>query len=178
MAREVKRLTGSRQLCLAGGVALNCVANGKLLESKLFDRIWIQPAAGDAGGALGAALPRPTFTMDQRERRSSDPTECTAPTLAPTLRPADIGRVIRQYSAVAESFSSEEHLLNRVAQLLDEGNVVGWVQGRMEWGPRALGGRTILGDPRSAEMQRKMNVKIKYRESFPAVCAECSRRGC
>jgi carbamoyltransferase len=96
--------------------------------------------------------------------------------LGTDIERADIDRVIRQYSAVAESLPAEEHLLNRVAQLLDEGNVVGWVQGRMEWGPRALGGRTILGDPRSAEMQRKMNVKIKYRESFrpfaPSVLAE------
>jgi carbamoyltransferase len=176
MAREVKRLTGSRQLCLAGGVALNCVANGKLLESKLFDRIWIQPAAGDAGGALGAAFAAAHIHYGSARTPLVGPDRMQGSYLGTDIEPADIGRVIRQYSAVAESFPSEEHLLNRVAQLLDEGNVVGWVQGRMEWGPRALGGRTILGDPRSAEMQRKMNVKIKYRESFrpfaPSVLAE------
>jgi len=176
MAREVKRLTGSRQLCLAGGVALNCVANGKLLESKLFDRIWIQPAAGDAGGALGAAFAAAHIHFGAARTPLVGPDRMQGSYLGTDIERADIGRVIRQYSAVAESFPSDEPLLERVAQLLDEGNVVGWVHGRMEWGPRALGGRTILGDPRSPAMQRKMNVKIKYRESFrpfaPSVLAE------
>jgi carbamoyltransferase len=176
MAREVKRLTGSRHLCLAGGVALNCVANGKLLESKLFDRIWIQPAAGDAGGALGAAFAAAHIHYGAARTPLVGQDRMQGSYLGTDIERGDIDRVIRQYSAAAECFSLEEHLLERVAQLLDEGNVVGWVQGRMEWGPRALGGRTILGDPRSAEMQRKMNVKIKYRESFrpfaPSVLAE------
>ncbi len=176
MAREVKRLTGSGNLCLAGGVALNCVSNGKLVASGLFDRIWIQPAAGDAGGALGAAfaaahihfgLPRTPLTGLDRMQGSY---------LGDDIEPADIGRVVRKYAAVAETIPSDDQLLDRVAQLLDEGNVIGWVWGRMEWGPRALGGRTILGDPRSPEMQRKMNVNVKYRESFrpfaPSVLAE------
>jgi carbamoyltransferase len=176
MAREVHRLTGSRNLCLAGGVALNCVSNGKLLRSGLFDHVWIQPAAGDAGGALGAAqavahihfdLPRPAFTGLDRMRGAY---------LGGNIERGEVERLIRKYSAVAETYPEDAQLLDRVAELLDQGNVVGWVQGRMEWGPRALGGRTILGDPRSPEMQRKMNVNIKYRESFrpfaPSVLAE------
>ncbi|MHA3770825.1 carbamoyltransferase family protein [Verrucomicrobiota bacterium sgz303538] len=176
MAREVKRLTGSKNLCLAGGVALNCVSNGKLLESRLFDRIWIQPAAGDAGGALGAAFAAAHIHFGLPRTPLAGPDRMQGSYLGSNIERADIGRVIRKYSAVADTFASEEQLLDRVAQLLDEGNVIGWVQGRMEWGPRALGGRTILGDPRSPEMQRKMNVNIKYRESFrpfaPSVLAE------
>ncbi len=176
MAREVKRLTGSANLCLAGGVALNCVSNGKLLESGLFERVWIQPAAGDAGGALGAAYaaahihfgtPRAPLTGMDRMQGSY---------LGDKIESTDVDRVVRKYGAVAETYASDEQLFARVAQLLDEGNVIGWVQGRMEWGPRALGGRTILGDPRSSEMQRKMNVNVKFRESFrpfaPSVLAE------
>lgn len=176
MAAEAKRLTGSRNLCLAGGVALNCVGNGKLQRSGLFDRVWIQPAAGDAGGALGAALAawhlhfeRPRSTCGHLDRMRGS-------FLGPDVTDQDIARMIRHFSAVGEHFENFDDLCARAAAIMESGAVVGWVQGRMEWGPRALGNRSIIGDPRSPDMQRKMNVNIKYRESFrpfaPSVLAE------
>ena len=175
MATEAKKLTGSANLCLAGGVALNCVANGKLLRSGIADRLWIQPAAGDAGGALGAALcahhigrgnPRTTGGTD-RMRGSY---------LGPEPEEADIRRVVGRYRAVGRRFDDLGALCARAAELLDGGQILGWVRGRMEWGPRALGGRSIVADPRNPEIQKKLNLKIKYRESFrpfaPSVLAE------
>jgi len=166
MAKEAKRLTGSKNLCLAGGVALNCVSNGKLQKSGIFENLFIQPAAGDAGGALGAALaanyiyyrqPRETgYTMDAMKGSY----------LGPTFSDLDVELMARKYNARYTYFSNFTDLADETAHLLASENVVGWVQGKMEFGPRALGGRSILGDPRSPEMQKKLNLKIKYRESF------------
>jgi carbamoyltransferase len=168
MAHHVREQTGMRNLCLAGGVALNCVANGKLARQGIFERLWVQPAAGDAGGALGAACvaahtllgearPAPRAAEDDRQRGSL---------LGPWRRNADVARHFREQGAVFGEYPDEGDLLARVAELLDTSKVVGWFQGRMEFGPRALGGRSILADPRDPEMQRVVNTKIKFRESF------------
>jgi carbamoyltransferase len=165
MARHVYGVTGAKHLCLAGGVALNCVANGRLLREGPFDDLWIQPAAGDAGGALGAALfvwhqllDQPRAPQGQDAQRGS--------LLGPAHSTAEIERFLDGVGAEYESYASEPELLSRVASLLAEGNVVGWFHGPMEFGPRALGARSILGDARNRQMQSVMNLKIKYRESF------------
>lgn len=174
MAQEAKRLTGSENLCLAGGVALNCVSNGKLQKKEIFKHIFIQPAAGDAGGALGSALSAYHIYHEKpRKVKSNDSMQGSF--LGPSFTDEEINLVINQYDAVAEKMDYQL-LYKKVAKSIDEGKVVGWVQGRMEFGPRALGGRSILGDPRNPEMQKKLNLKIKYRESFrpfaPSVLAE------
>ena len=175
MARHVRRATGEAQLCLAGGVALNCVANGKILKENIFDDIWIQPAAGDAGGALGAAL----FVWHQVRNHPREPSDGRDRQAGSYLGPA--------YSteAIAAWLDERGYPYHRcadgdapaaAAQLIADGKVVGWLAGRMEFGPRALGARSILGDARSPQMQSVMNLKIKYRESFrpfaPSVLAE------
>ncbi len=176
MAQEAKRLSGARYLCLAGGVALNCVANGKLQDAGVFDDIFIQPAAGDAGGALGAALAANYIYFKQERKHSGRQDEMMGSYLGPDFADGDVERAARRYNGVHQHFADLGTLCDETARLLAEGNVVGWVQGRMEFGPRALGGRSILGDPRNAEMQKKLNLKIKYRESFrpfaPSVLAE------
>ena len=175
MARHAQKMTGSRHLCLAGGVALNCVGNGKILREKIFDRIWIQPAAGDAGGAVGAALVAWHHHFD-RPRKPSVPDAMSGALLGPSFDAETIGEFLKTHTSYDVPLMKEEEMLDRTAGLLADGKVVGWFQGRMEFGPRALGSRSILGDPRSAEMQRKLNLKIKYRESFrpfaPSVAAE------
>lgn len=176
MAQEAKRLTGASKLCLAGGVALNCVANGKLQKSGVFDEVFIQPAAGDAGGSLGAALAAEHIYFKQERVAAQDLDDMKGSYLGPEFSAQDVVLVARKYSAVYEQFAKFEHLAAETAKILADGNVVGWVQGRMEFGPRALGNRSILGDPRNPEMQKKLNLKIKYRESFrpfaPSVQAE------
>ncbi len=166
MAQHVHRETGRlRNLCLAGGVALNCVANGRILREGPFERIWIQPAAGDAGGALGTAL----FIWHQllNRPRTPDPGDSQRGSrLGPAPTDREIVQFLADSGAVWHRFASEEEKCRRVAQLLAAGQVVGWLQGRMEFGPRALGGRSILGDARRPEMQAAMNRKIKFRESF------------
>jgi carbamoyltransferase len=179
MGKEAQRLTGSKHLCLAGGVALNCVANGKLLNAQIFENVFIQPAAGDAGGALGAAQAAYHIHFGQDRKISSAMDSMKGSYLGPEYTDFDVEKVIRKYQGKAQHFTDYNQLTEYVAKKISEDNVVGWMQGRMEFGPRALGGRTILGDPRSSEMQRKLNVKIKYRESFrpfaPSVLAEdCS----
>ncbi len=175
MARHARKVSGSRNLCLAGGVALNCVGNGKILREKLFDRFWIQPAAGDAGGAVGAALMAWHHHFD-RSRTPSTPDAMNGSLLGPSFDTDTIGSFLKQHSDYEVPMLDEEEMLARTAGLLAAGKVVGWFQGRMEFGPRALGSRSILGDPRSEEMQRKLNLKIKYRESFrpfaPSVAVE------
>lgn len=175
MALEAKRVTGSKNICLAGGVALNCVANGKLLREKIFENIFIQPAAGDAGGALGAALAAHHLYFDE-PRNVVEPDAMSGSYLGPEFSEKEILLMCKKYKATFEFTSDFQKLCDRTASLLADGNVVGWFQGRMEFGPRALGNRSILGDPRSAEMQKKLNLKIKYREGFrpfaPAVLAE------
>jgi carbamoyltransferase len=175
LAREAKKLTGSRHLCLAGGVALNCVANGKILRENIFDGVWIQPAAGDAGGALGAALAAHHVYFGEARRPSSGGDRMRGSFLGPDYSEAEALAMADGYGAACERLADEE-LFPRVAALIDGGAVVGWHQGREEWGPRALGNRSILGDARNPEMQKKLNLKIKYRESFrpfaPSVLAE------
>lgn len=178
LAETARNLTGSRHLVLAGGVALNSVANGKLLSSGLFEDIWVQPAAGDAGGALGAAYAG-WHIWKGKEREPENGDSMKGAFLGPEYHPDDIQKVIRRYDANAEYFKDSGGLAKKVAHYLDDGKVVGWFQGRMEFGPRALGNRSILGDARNPDMQKKMNLKIKYREGFrpfaPAVLAEDSR---
>jgi carbamoyltransferase len=165
LAIHAKKLTGCRYLTLAGGVALNCVANGKILESKLFDDIWIQPAAGDAGGALGAALAAWHICLGkQRITKAAD--GMNGSLLGPEFNESEIVRAIKKYEAIFVCYQNEDQLFEKTASLIDAGNVVGWFQGRMEFGPRALGNRSILGDARNPEMQKKLNLKIKYREGF------------
>jgi len=175
MARHVHRVTGQRHLCLAGGVALNCVGNGKILRTGPFDDIWIQPAAGDAGGALGAAL-FVWYQFLRHERHADGKKDFQQGSL---LGPAYGNEALRQYltgNAIPYTELSDGEIPERVADLIAEGKVVGWFQGRMEFGPRALGSRSILGDARSPKMQELMNLKIKFRESFrpfaPSALAE------
>jgi len=178
MAQEAKRLTNADYLCLAGGVALNCVANGKLQKQNIFKDIFIQPAAGDAGGALGAAQAAYHIYFGKERVAAKAMDAMHGSYLGPTFSDLDVELTARKYKAVYTHYDNFKNLSDDVARLLAEGNVVGWVQGRMEFGPRALGGRSILGDPRNPEMQKKLNLKIKYRESFrpfaPSVLAEKS----
>ena len=159
------KVTGERDLVLAGGVALNCVANGRLLREGPFEKIWIQPAAGDAGGALGAALLVWHHVLD-KPRQLKTPDAQKGSLLGPQFVNDDIQLFLDSMGAAYDFVSDEADLLDRVVAALDEGKVIGWFHGRMEFGPRALGARSIIGDARSPEMQQKMNLKIKYRESF------------
>jgi carbamoyltransferase len=165
MAAHTHRVTGSKNLCLAGGVALNCVANGRILRESPFERLWIQPASGDAGGALGAAL----FAWHQlleNKRTPQLPDGQRGSLLGPANGSEATERLLRENKAVYRHFDGGNGLCEATARLVADGNVVGWVQGRMEFGPRALGNRSILGDARNPEMQSVMNLKIKFRESF------------
>ena len=166
LAKTTKELTNSDYLVMAGGVALNSVANGKLLESKLFKDIWIQPAAGDAGGALGAAYLGWHLWKGEKRRVNNNPDAMKGAYLGPEYYEKDTLGIIRKYNARFKHFEDFNELIKVVAAKISEGNVVGWFQGRMEYGPRALGNRSILGDARNPEMQKKMNLKIKYREGF------------
>lgn len=175
MAMEAKRLTGFDNLCMAGGVALNCVSNGHLLRKELFKDIYIQSASGDAGGAIGACLAAYHMYFDG-ERNIQDPDSMKGSYLGPYYSEKEVLRMNRKMGAVATRIDSLVELSDRTAQLISDANVIGWFQGRMEFGPRALGNRSILGDARNAEMQKKINIKIKYREGFrpfaPSVLAE------
>ncbi|MBI3704184.1 MAG: carbamoyltransferase [Rhizobiales bacterium] len=164
LVRALAKQTGMRNLCLAGGVALNCVANGKALRERVFDNIWIQPAAGDAGGAVGAALA--AYHLYAGKPRQNEGRDGMAGSLlGPSYAQADIERRLAAEGARFTSVS-EDQMIETTASALAAQKAVGWFQGRMEFGPRALGARSILGDPRSSEMQRNLNLKIKYRESF------------
>jgi carbamoyltransferase len=178
MAQEAKRLTGAHNVCLAGGVALNCVANAKLLGSGIFDDIWIQPAAGDAGGALGAALAAHYISFCNERIVNGIIDSMQGSYLGPEYSDQDIIRTTRKHLAIYEKFDSFSKLCEKTAELLAGENIIGWFQSRMEWGPRSLGNRSIIADARSPEMQRKLNLKIKYREGFrpfaPSVKIECA----
>ena len=165
MARHAKKLTGKNKLCLAGGVALNCVANGKILREGPFDEIWIQPAAGDAGGALGAAQ-LVWFHYLDNERIAGGVGDQGNSWFGPAFGLEETKEFLDQETAVYEVCADEDELCDKVAQLIADEKVVGWFQDRMEFGPRALGARSILGDARSEKMQQTMNLKIKFRESF------------
>ncbi len=165
LAETVKNISGSSNLVMAGGVALNCVANGKILENKIFDNLWIQPAAGDAGGAVGAALVG--WHMVLGKHRTPVPADSMAGAyLGPSFENREIKKLLSGYGMKYSFFDNYNELSAKVAALIDQGKVIGWFQGRMEFGPRALGNRSIIGDARNPEMQKKMNLKIKYRESF------------
>jgi carbamoyltransferase len=179
LATTARDLTGSRNLVMAGGVALNCVANGKILRSGLFDDIWIQPAAGDAGGAVGAALA--AWHIWKGKERVVDSTKdgMLGTCLGPEYHGRDIRNMAAKHSARYTHYDDFDRLCGDVSALIAQGSVVGWFQGRMEFGPRALGNRSILGDARNPEMQKCLNLTIKFRESFrpfaPSVLEEDSR---
>ena len=164
IAKSLKEEFNISNLCLAGGVALNCVANGKILKEKIFDNIWVQPAAGDAGGSLGAALA--LWHIDQNNPRTVDYKDSMQGSyLGPEYSQKEIEEYLDKVGAKYEIFKDEE-LVDKTATDLSKEEAIGWFQGRMEFGPRALGGRSILGDPRSEKMQKNLNLKVKYRESF------------
>ncbi len=165
LTKGIAKETGERNLCLAGGVALNCVVNGIILREKIFDNIWIQPAAGDAGGALGAAL-SVWYLDNQSERKISSAGDAMKGSyLGPAFSDSEIEKELKKCGAVFKK-CSENELIEHVTSALVNEKVVGWMQGRMEFGPRALGGRSIIADPRSPKMQKLLNLKVKYRESF------------
>ena len=180
MARHAHQLTGCENLVMAGGVALNCVANGRLVREGPFENVWIQPAAGDAGGALGAALFVHHQLLGAEPRTGGRGDAQQASLLGPAYTDEEIGRFLEDVGVGATRYDDPDRLSGRVAGELAAGKVVGWFQGRMEFGPRALGARSILGDPRDPEMQSTLNLKIKFRESFrpfaPAVMREHAGR--
>ena len=164
LSRSIRDEYDIKNLCLAGGVALNCVANGKILKEKIFEKIWIQPAAGDAGGSLGAALA--LWYLDQGNKRKVNPKDSMKGSyLGPEFTQDEIEQELKSIGANFDTFDYE-NLIDKTSSFLSEGNAIGWFQGKMEFGPRALGGRSILGDPRSEKMQKNLNLKVKYRESF------------
>ncbi len=165
LAKEAAKITGEKNLCLAGGVALNCVANGKLLKEKIFDRIWIQPAAGDAGGALGAALGAYHIMLNQPRKVIDGIDSMKGAYLGPQFNQQEITERLTRCGAIFKLLSDDE-IVEQTAQALANGKVIGWMNGHMEFGPRALGNRSILADPRSPTMQKMLNLKVKYRESF------------
>ena len=175
LARSVKKETGAKNICLAGGVALNCVANGKLLRENLFDGIWVQPAAGDAGGAVGAAFAAYHGYLGQSRKLNGHLDGMTGSYLGPEYSDDEVAR---RLTAAGARFTqlTREQTIEQTAQALADEKAVGWMQGRMEFGPRSLGARSILGDARSPSMQKTLNLKVKYRESFrpfaPAVLRE------
>ena len=166
LAASARELTGCKYLVMAGGVALNCVANGKILRAGIFDDIWIQPAAGDAGGAVGAAYAVWHISYGNERELTGRRDATRGSYLGPEFSDTEIQRILQKYSAKGRHYDDFPCLAGDVARKLGEGNVVGWFQGRMEFGPRALGNRSILGDARNPEMQKKLNLKIKYREGF------------
>ncbi len=176
LTRGLAQETGVKNLCLAGGVALNCVANGKVLRDGAFDDIWVQPAAGDAGGALGAALVAHHRLEDNPRSVTPGHDSMHGSYLGPSFDQAEIEQRLTAAGARFTSYQNDSEYLDAVAGRLVDGQAVGWFQGRMEFGPRALGNRSILGDPRSPDMQKTLNLKVKYRESFrpfaPSILAE------
>ena len=165
LARAIANISGQKNLCLAGGVALNCVANGKLLRENIFDDIWIQPASGDAGGALGAALAAYHIMLNQPRKVSNTLDSMKGSYLGPQYSQDNIKERLNQCGAVFTSHEDEK-IIQLASEALADGKAIGWHSGRMEFGPRALGGRSILADPRSPSMQKLLNLKVKYRESF------------
>jgi len=175
MAKTARTLTGEKYLCLAGGVALNCVANSALKREQIFEDIWIQPAAGDAGGALGAALAY--YYSHETSIRVINPQDSMQGSyLGPSFSHEEIKKVLDKHHLSYQNPIDETQLTQKIASKISSGEIIGWFQGRMEFGPRALGGRSILADPRSPDMQKKLNLKIKYREGFrpfaPSVLSE------
>lgn len=176
LAQTAKQITQSKNLVMAGGVALNCVANSKIADAKIFDNIWIQPAAGDAGGAIGAAYATLHLKYNYPKKQLLSLDAMQGSYLGPEFSDRDILKALKKYNVEYEHFGNFNELTGMVSRKIAEGNVVGWFQGRMEFGPRALGNRSILGDPGNPDMQRIINQKIKFREGFrpfaPGVIAE------
>ena len=174
LTRSIQRQYKINNLCLAGGVALNCVANGKILKEKIFNKIWVQPAAGDAGGSLGSALAFWHLHLN-KDRKIINKDKMKGSYLGPSYSQSEIESQLLSLGAKFKVLNELE-IINQTAESLKKGHILGWFQGRMEFGPRALGARSILADPRSAEMQRDLNLKIKFRESFrpfaPSVLSE------
>lgn len=167
LAKWAKQKTGINNLCLAGGVALNCVGNGKILKEKIFDKIWIQPAAGDAGGSLGCAMDYYFDSMNNIRKVAKNNLDMMKGSyLGPKFTDKQIEEYLNSVNAKYHKFDNFEELADKISDKLVEGSVIGWHQGRMEFGPRALGARSIIGDSRNRQMQSVMNLKIKYRESF------------
>lgn len=166
LARTAREFTGCKNLVMAGGVALNCSANGVLLREKIFERLWIQPASGDAGGSLGAALAAHHILLGEARKADELNDTMRGAYLGPDYPQSEIDYLVRRHRALRQEFSEFSQLCAKTADLIADGNVVGWFQGRMEFGPRALGNRSILGDPRNPDMQKRLNLKIKYREGF------------
>ena len=164
LAKSIRNEYNIENLCLAGGVALNCVANGRILKEKIFENIWIQPAAGDAGGSLGAALAL-WYTEQENKREINPDDDMKGSYLGPEYSQDQIEKELKLIGADFEILNYEK-LIDITSEKLSNGKVIGWFQGRMEFGPRALGGRSILGDPRSDRIQKDLNLKVKYRESF------------
>jgi carbamoyltransferase len=164
LSRSIRKEYNIKNLCLAGGVALNCVANGKILQEKIFDKVWIQPAAGDAGGSLGAALA--LWHIEQENDRKVNPNDDMKGSYLGCEFTQD--QIEKELKSIGANFEivDYENLINQTSDYLSKEKAIGWFQGRMEFGPRALGGRSILGDPRSDRMQKNLNLKVKYRESF------------
>ena len=165
MATFTREETGKKNLCLSGGVALNCVANGKLQSKKIFEDIWIQPASGDAGGALGAAL-FANYQLLEKDRVVEKNDSMKGSYLGPRFENEEVSIILKELKAPSHFFCDEDELLDQVCDAIEDEKIVGWFQGRMEFGPRALGGRSIIGDARSEKTQTQMNLSIKYRESF------------
>jgi len=166
LARTARTITGCRNLVMAGGVALNCVANSKIAEAGIFENIWIQPAAGDAGGALGAAFAAYHIYFGKEKIKPNSFDVMKYSLLGPQYSNPEIGRVLTRYDALFNYFECFSELSLNVSQKIADGKIIGWFQGRMEFGPRALGNRSILADPRNPEIQKKLNLKIKFREGF------------
>ena len=165
LAKDIQKNTNEKNLCLAGGVALNCVANGILLKEKIFENIWIQPAAGDAGGSLGAALTIWYKMLKNTRELPANPSKMNGAYLGPSYQNEEVKLLLDSCGATYHQYDKKE-LIELVAQQLSQEKAVGWMRGRMEFGPRALGNRSIIGDPRSPKMQKQLNLKVKYRESF------------
>ena len=165
LAKKIAHDTGKKNLCLAGGVALNCVVNGILSREKIFEKIWIQPASGDAGGSLGAALATWHLHFNKERYVNKKQDSMNGAFLGPRYENKDIFKELRNLNASFKEYNDDE-IINIVAEELNKGKAIGWMQGRMEFGPRALGARSIIADPRSPFMQKQLNLKIKYRESF------------
>lgn len=174
LAKHIRSVTEQKNLCLAGGVALNCVGNGKILRENIFENVWIQPAAGDAGGALGAALFAWHQVLDNKRDLSDAQDLSTGAYLGPKYQDSEIEAYLKSIDAKYQRLE-EGVLVDQASSKIKDGKVIGWFSGRMEFGPRALGARSILGDPASPEMQKIMNLKIKYRESFRPFAPSCLR---
>ena len=175
LTSSISKETKIKNLCMAGGVALNCVTNGKILKKNIFEKIWLQPAAGDAGGSLGAALAFWYQELNNKRNIIKNGDEMNGSYLGPSFEEKDIENTLKKLGAIYEKMS-EENLINTIANELKNEKTVGWFQGRMEFGPRALGSRSIIADPRSSKMQKELNLKVKFRESFrpfaPSVLAK------